>query len=259
VVQVDDVTSATAVPRAPGMARRLCGPRLDLPDETLLTVPGLLFHVAELRAAQPALRVKRRGLYRETKWRDLADQVTRIGRGLIALAVQPGERVAIVGDPSPEWLLADFAVQCLGAVSYGLYPTSARDEVEFVLRHAGASVLIAQDQEHVDKVLPMLDRLLGLRKLVVIDHSNMFGYGHPALLTLRELIDRLHFRHQRASERRPLHASRADHARQPIPRLPGARRRPGYPQRRTLAAQSSVRARQYAARHAGEGDHSPFQ
>ena len=97
----------------------------------------------------------------------------------IALGVQPGDRVAIVGDPSPEWLLADFAAQCIGAISYGLYPTSSRDEAEFVLRHGGASVLIAEDQEHVDKVLPMLDRLPGLRKLVVIDDSNMFDYRAP--------------------------------------------------------------------------------
>ena len=84
-------------------------------------------------------------------------------RGLMALGVQSGDRVAIVGEPSPEWLLADFAVQCLGAISYGLYPTSARNEAEYVLRHAGASLLIAEDQEHVDKVLPMLDRLPLLR------------------------------------------------------------------------------------------------
>ena len=116
--------------------------------------------------------------------RNWPSRSTRIGRGLIALGVAPGDRVAIVGDPSPEWLLADFAAQCIGAISYGLYPTSSRDEAEYVLRHAGASVLIAEDQEHVDKVLPMLDRLPGLRKLVVIDDSNMFNTEHPALLSL---------------------------------------------------------------------------
>jgi long-chain acyl-CoA synthetase len=189
VVQVEDVSIAPATPCESGNARRLHGRPLVLPDEALLTIPGLLFHVAEKRTGQVALRAKRRGLYRETTWTELAGEVTRIGRGLMALDVQPGDRVAIVGDPSPEWLFADFAVQCLGAVSYGLYPTSARDEAEFVLRHAGASALIAEDQEHVDKVLPMLDRLPGLRKLVVIDDSNMFGYRHAALLSLRELIE----------------------------------------------------------------------
>jgi long-chain acyl-CoA synthetase len=167
--------------------RRMAGPRLALPDDSLLTIPALLFHVAEERAGRVAMRAKRRGIYRETTWAELLDQVTRIGLGLMALGIARGDRVAIVGDPSPEWLLADFAAQSIGAVSFGLYPTSSRDEAEFVLRHGGASVLIVEDQEHVDKVLPMLDRLQDLRKLVVIDDSNMFGYRHPALMSLHEL------------------------------------------------------------------------
>jgi long-chain acyl-CoA synthetase len=176
------------MPRERAISRRLRGPPLDLPDESILTIPGLLFRVAIERTGQAALRVKRRGVFHEIKWPELADQVTAIARGLMALGVQSGDRVAIVGEPSPEWLLADFAVQCLGAISFGLYPTSARNEAEYVLRHAGASLLIAEDQEHVDKVLPILDRLPLLRKLVVIDDSNMFGYRQKALLSLSELI-----------------------------------------------------------------------
>ena len=59
---------------------------------------------------------------------------------------------------------------------------------EFVLRHGGASVLIAEDQEHVDKVLPLLGQLPDLRKIVVIDDSNMFGYADPALMSLNDLV-----------------------------------------------------------------------
>jgi long-chain acyl-CoA synthetase len=189
VVHVEDAgaVNATLHDRRAVPSGRLVGPALVL-DEALLTIPLLLADAVRERGKKIALRAKRRGLYRETTWRELAEQVERIGRGLIALGVQPGDRVAIVGDPSPEWLLADFAAQCIGAISYGLYPTSSRDEAEYVLRHAGASVLIAEDQEHVDKVLPMLDRLPALRKLVVIDGSNMFNTEHPALLSLEKLI-----------------------------------------------------------------------
>jgi long-chain acyl-CoA synthetase len=187
-MQVEDVTRGQGM-RPEAATRRMAGPRLALPDESLLTIPALLFHVAQERGARVALRAKRRGIYRETTWPQLCDQVTRIGLGLMALGIARGDRVAIVGDPSPEWLLADFAAQSIGAISFGLYPTSSRDEAEFVLRHGGASVLIAEDQEHVDKVLPMLDRLQDLRKLVVIDDSNMFGYRHPALMSWRALMD----------------------------------------------------------------------
>lgn len=183
----------TAPPREahdPVVTRRLRGPPLALPVESLLTVPALLLHVTRQRGGRVALRAKRRGLYRETTWSAFGEQVTQFGLGLISLGIARGDRVAIVGDPSVEWLLADFATQSIGAISFGLYPTSARDEAEHVLRHGGASVLVAEDQEHVDKVLPMLDRLPLLRKLVVIDDSHMFGYRHPALMSLRELIAR---------------------------------------------------------------------
>ena len=135
------------------------------------------------------MRAKHLGIYRDVTWDELLERVAGIGLGLRSLDVKPGDRVAIVGDPLAEWLLSDFAAQCIGAISFGLYPTSSRDEAEYVLGHGGASVLIAEDQEHVDKVLPLLDRLPNLKKIVVIDDSNMFGYVHPALMSLADLVE----------------------------------------------------------------------
>lgn len=178
--------SAASVNQA--MPRRLIGPALDLPDEDCLTVPGLLLDVVTKRGGQVALRAKHFGIYQDLTWSTLLERVSHIGLGLHALGVKSGDRVAIVGDPLAEWLLSDFAAQCIGAISYGLYPTSSRDEAEYVLRHGGASVLIAEDQEHVDKVLPLLERLPHLKKIIVIDDSSMFGYEHPALMSLGDLV-----------------------------------------------------------------------
>lgn len=197
VTQVDDsrrVRSAPSWrddgrPMQAGGLRRLVGPRLDLPEDATMTIPALLLDLVKQRPAAVALRYKAQGIYRELAWSRLFDRVAQIGLGLTSLGVRRGDRVAIVGDPLPDWLLTDFAAQCLGAVSYGLYPTSSREEVEFVLRHGGASVLVAEDQEHVDKVLPIADRLPSLKKIVVIDESNMFAYRQPVLMSLRELVE----------------------------------------------------------------------
>ena len=178
-------SSASVNPATP---RRLVGPRLELPGEDCLTIPGLLRDVVAKRGGDVALRAKHFGIYRDLTWNGLFERVAAIGLGLVSLGVEPGDRVAIVGDPLAEWLLSDFAAQCIGAVSYGLYPTCSREEAEYVLRHGGASVLIAENQEHVDKVLPLLERLPNLQKIVVIDDSNMFGYAHPALMSLTDLI-----------------------------------------------------------------------
>lgn len=166
----------------------MTGARLSLPEDCFMTVPGLLKGALDARGDTVALRAKVRGIYRDMTWRALYAQTARIALGLHDLGVKRGDRVAILGDAVPEWLLADFAAQCIGAVSYGLYPTSSPEEAEFVLRHGGASILVAEDQEHVDKILPRIERLPGLRRIVVIDDSNLFNYSHPALLSLSDLL-----------------------------------------------------------------------
>jgi long-chain acyl-CoA synthetase len=172
----------------PQGARALRGPGLELPAEAELTVPRLLLRAAGERAHEVALRVKRGGVYRELRWRDVLREVRAIALGLHALGVRKGDRVAIAGDPLPEWMHADYAAQCMGAVSYGLYPTCSADEAEYLLRHGGAKVLIVEDQEFADKVLPLLERLPDLRKLVVIDAAYMFGYDSPRLMSLAQLV-----------------------------------------------------------------------
>jgi len=78
----------------PGASRSLEGPRLDLPDESLLTIPALLLEVASNRGEQVALRFKSQGIYRELTWAQLLQRICRIGMGLRALGVRPGDRAS---------------------------------------------------------------------------------------------------------------------------------------------------------------------
>jgi long-chain acyl-CoA synthetase len=148
--------------------------------------------LAELAREQPrgiAYRAKRLGLYREITWRQHADNVARCAAGLRRLGVQPGERVAIMGDACEEWAIADLGAQAAGAVTFGIYPTASAAEVEYQLRDANASLFVAEDQEYVDKVLPLLGRLPGLRRIVVVDDSAMFAYERSRLTRFAELME----------------------------------------------------------------------
>ena len=152
------------------------------------TAPQL---VAERARAQPdgiALRAKHLGLYRERTWRDYATLISRCATALQGLGVQPGDRVAIMGDACEEWLVCDLGAQAAGAISYGIYPTASAAEVEYQMRDGGAKVFIAEDQEYVDKILPLADRLPALERIVVIDDSAMFGYDDPRLLSYEKLL-----------------------------------------------------------------------
>ncbi len=150
--------------------------------------PLLLAERARSEPQGVAYRAKRLGIYRERSWRDYAAQVARAARGLRALGLAPGERVAIMGDPCEEWLLADLGAQAAGAISYGIYPTASATEVEYQMRDGGAAIFIAEDQEYVDRILPLADRLPELRWIVVIDDSAMFAYRHPKLRRFDELM-----------------------------------------------------------------------
>ncbi|GAB1514578.1 AMP-dependent synthetase/ligase [Actinophytocola sp. KF-1] len=128
----------------------------------------LLEHARE-RPDDVAIREKHRGIWREWTWAEYAQRVANVAAGLRDLGVGPGDRVAIHAENRPEWVIADLAVQGLGACAVGVYPTSPAAEVEYVLAHSEASVLIAEDEEQLDKALEVRERLPLLRHVVVMD------------------------------------------------------------------------------------------
>jgi long-chain acyl-CoA synthetase len=95
-----------------------------------------------------------------------------------------------MGDTCEEWMLADLGAQAAGAITYGIYPTASGAEMEYQLRDGGAAFFVAEDQEYVDKLLPLLERLPGLRRIVVIDDSAMFGYDRSKFSTFQALLER---------------------------------------------------------------------
>src|SRR5216110_1928991 len=133
------------------------------------TLPGLLVDQTQTRPDRVAYRSKELGVWRETTWRQYAERVAAVAVGFAReYRVARGETVAIIGNPCPEWTIADLAAQALGAVSYGIYPTSAAAEVAYLLNHGGASIVVVEDQEHLDKVLAVLEQCAGIRGVVVI-------------------------------------------------------------------------------------------
>jgi long-chain acyl-CoA synthetase len=153
------------------------------------TAPQLLAERARESPHAVAYRAKRLGLYCERTWHDYAALVGRAAAGLAKLGLARGERVAIMGDPCEEWFVCDLAAQALGAVTYGIYPTASAAEVEYQMADGGASIFVAEDQEYVDKILPLAGRLPRLRSIVVIDDSAMFAYDDPRLKRFADVLD----------------------------------------------------------------------
>jgi len=150
------------------------------------TLPAILLDRARSQPTEVALRKKELGRWKEYDWRTYATRAARIAGGLRALGVQTGHRVAIHAENRPGWVMADLAIQGIGAVSVGIYPTSPEAEVAYLMDHSGASVLIAEDEEQLDKALAVRHELPGLRTIVVVDTRGV-DMADDMLMSLEEL------------------------------------------------------------------------
>jgi len=152
------------------------------------SAPALLAQRARAEPAGIAYRAKKLGLYEQQTWAAYAGRVAAMAHGLRSLGLRAGERVAIMGDACEEWLIADQGAQAVGAIVYGIYPTASSAELEYQMLDGGACIFIAEDQEQVDRLLPVADRLAELRWIVVVDASAMFAYRHPKLRSFDEVM-----------------------------------------------------------------------
>ena len=151
-------------------------------------LPRLLAAAAAEQPDQVALREKRNGLWQDITWAGYAERVERMAFGLAALGVGPGDRVAIQSENRPEWLYADVGSNHLRAVIVGFYPTNPVDEVRYLLTDSGARVLIAEDQEQVDKALAVIDDVESLERVVYLDGRGLGDLADDRLISVDEMV-----------------------------------------------------------------------
>lgn len=152
----------------------------------------IVTRVRDRAATRPdaiALREKDRGIWQEVSWAGYWDTVQDVAHGLLALGVEPGDRVAIHSENRREWLYTDLAAVAVRAVTVGLYPANPSAEVRHLLVDSGSRVLVAEDQEQLDKVLEVIDDLPALERIVYIEPRGIRRrYSDPRLLFWGDLL-----------------------------------------------------------------------
>jgi long-chain acyl-CoA synthetase len=152
-----------------------------------VSFPELFFKQVESRKDRVALRHKEYGIWKRISWRQYGKQVQEVAAGLIALGLEPGNRVAILGDNRPEWLICHLAAMSAGGVTCGVYPTSAAEQVAYVVGHSESKILFVENEEQVDKVLQILPDL-DLAQVVIWDPKGLWGFSHPKLMFFDEFV-----------------------------------------------------------------------
>lgn len=176
-VAADSPREVTGVPPTPDLAR--------LPDEPLIR------WFKERSSATPTatfFRFKRLGLWHDVTYSRAADDVAACALWLLAAGATAGDRLAFMGHARPEWVYITLAAQSLGMLTFGLYPTTAPEEMAHLLNDGEARFFLAEDQEYVDKVLAISQRLPALERIIVVDPRGMFDYDDERIVAVRDVL-----------------------------------------------------------------------
>jgi len=152
------------------------------------TFPKLLIHNAQKFGDKIALREKDLGIWKTYTWKDYLKNVKLFSLGLISLGLEQGDKVAIIGDNSPEWLFAELATQSALAIPTGLYQDSLAEEVAELLDYLDARFVVAEDQEQVDKLLKVKE-YVSIEKIIYWDYKGMYKYDDPILIRFDKVLE----------------------------------------------------------------------
>ena len=135
------------------------------------SVPKMFLNRVAATPAAEAFRYPAGGGWTSVTWKQIGDQVELLAAGLIALGIQPEERVALASGTRYEWVVADFAILAAGGATTTVYPTTHAEDVAFIVANSGSKIVIAEDQKQVDKLVAHRAELSAVQKVVVIDGS----------------------------------------------------------------------------------------
>jgi long-chain acyl-CoA synthetase len=160
------------------------------PDADGDTFPKLLLrNYREWGEKRVAYRYKDYGIWHELSWKDLYERVKFFALGLASLGFGPQDKIAICGENAPEWFMGQIAAQSLGGSSVGLYTDSIPSELQFIIQHSDARIVMADDQEQVDKILSIREQIPKVEKVIYWVAKGMWGYDDPWLIGFDDVME----------------------------------------------------------------------
>lgn len=151
------------------------------------TLPQFLLRNAQKRPQEVAIREKEKGIWQQWTWAQYLQEVQDLALGLVTLGFQADDKLAILSDNRPPVYWAMVAAQVLRGTPVPLYQDAISRELAYVIDHADASMVLAEDQEQVDKVLEIKKQLPRLRKIIYDDPKGMRHYTDALLMSFAEV------------------------------------------------------------------------
>ncbi len=143
--------------------------RIARVGKRLPTVAQMFVERVAKTPGREAFRYPRGDGWESVTWQQVNDQVMPIAAGLIALGINPGDRVALISSTRYEWVAVDYGVLCAGAATTTVYPTTIAPDVAYIVGNSGSRLVVAEDQSQVDKLIERRADIPDVVKVVVID------------------------------------------------------------------------------------------
>jgi long-chain acyl-CoA synthetase len=150
-------------------------------DSSTNTLPKLLRRNAKQWPREPGMREKNRGIWQTYTWSQYDAEVRDFAMGLASIGFKRGDKLSVVGDNRPRLYCAMLGAMALGGMAVPVYQDSIASELVYVLEHAEVSVIVAEDQEQVDKILSLRDQLPNLKRIVFDDPRGLSRNPDPLL------------------------------------------------------------------------------
>ena len=160
------------------------GPLADTP---LDTIPRLVAHHVRTIPDAPAFREKEFGIWQSWSWSQVADEIDALALGMLDLGVADGDHVAIIGRNRPYLYWSMVAAQSVGAIPVPLYQDSVAEEMAYVIEHCSARYIVAQNQEQVDKIIEVQDKLSSIEQIIFLESRGMRKYDRSRLKQFTEV------------------------------------------------------------------------
>ena len=155
----------------------------------MVTLPVWFWEVANRRGAAVAMRWKHLGIWNDISWQAYAAAARALGCALLACGGQRGDRVAVLSDGRPEWCQIEFGAMGVGVLSVGLFATDDAARLVQSINDCAARWLFVQDQDQLDKLLPVLDELPGVEKIVYFDGAGLHALVHPLVMGFEAFLE----------------------------------------------------------------------
>lgn len=153
----------------------------------LTSIPRLLERNVRQFGTRPAYREKEFGIWQSWTWAETAAEIEALALGLLDIGIDEGDHIAIIGRNRPQFYWSMVAAECVGAVPVPVYQDSVAEEIAYVLDHCGARMAIVEDQEQVDKIIEIRDRLPALTDIIYVDRRGMRKYDHSHMTPFAEV------------------------------------------------------------------------